>query len=323
MAEPSTALQPDPQPALPPSRRFAVPPSVYMLVVVLIWGINFSATKLAFRDFDPLAFTGVRFALSSALLVLVLWKYEGTLRLPPGALGRLALLGIIGNSIYQTLFVIGLSRTTATNSSLVLASMPAMVAALGAATGTERLTRDGRRGLILASLGVLLVGAAKGAAFSMHTLGGDVMTLVAVVCWAVFTLGVRRFALPVSTLAITAWTTILGTPLLVLAGLPAMVETDWRAVSGEGWGALLYSSVLSLVVAYILWNRSIAKVGTNRTAVFACVTPLVAMTSAMLLLGERPRPIQLVGGAMILAGVLLSQRRAALPVVPWRGGGGE
>ena len=323
MAEPSAAPPPDhaiPRPSVRPS---VFPPALSMLFVVLIWGINFSATKLAFRDFDPLAFTAVRFALSSGLLVLVLWKYEGSLRLPPGALGRLAILGIIGNSIYQALFVIGLERTTATNSSLVLASMPAMVAALGAATGTERLTRDGRRGLILASLGVLLVVAAKGAAFSLETIGGDLMTLVAVVCWAVFTLGVRRFALPVSTLAITAWTTILGTPLLVLIGMPAMLETDWSGVSREGWGALLYSSVLSLVVAYILWNRSIAKVGTNRTAVFACITPLVAMSSAMILLGERPRPVQLVGGLMILGGVLLSQRRAAPPGVPLRGAGGE
>ena len=294
-----------------------------MLVVVLIWGINFSATKLAFRDFDPLAFTAVRFTLASLLFILVLWRIEGSLRLPAGAFGRLALLGIIGNSIYQTLFVVGLSRTTATNSSLVLASMPAMVAALGAATGTERLSRDGRRGLILASLGVLLVVAAKGATFSMRTIGGDLLTLLAVVCWAVFTLGVRRFALRVSTLGITAWTTILGTPLLLLIGLPAVLRADWSGVSGEGWGALAYSSLLSLVVAYILWNRSIARVGSNRTAVFACVTPLIAMTSAMLVLGERPRAIQLVGGVMILAGVLLSQRRAGPPIVPLPGGGGE
>lgn len=281
-----------------------------MLLVILIWGVNFTATKLGLRDFPPLVFTAVRFLLASLLVAIVLQRADGGLRLP-ASVGRLTVLGIIGNSIYQTLFVLGLSRTTATNSSLVLASMPAMVAALGAASGTERLTRNGRRGLILASLGVLLVVAAHGVELSARTIVGDVLTLLAVVCWAVFTLGVRRLAAPLSPFAITAWTTILGTPLLVAVAVPGLIRMRWSGVSAGGWGALLYSSLLSLVVAYVLWNRSIRVVGSNRTAVFACMTPLVAMGTAMLVLGERPRLVQIAGGAMILAGVLLSQRAPA------------
>jgi drug/metabolite transporter (DMT)-like permease len=279
-----------------------------MLLVVFIWGLNFTVTKLAFREFPPLAFTAVRFGLSSVCILLVLKWSEGTIGVPRAAWIPLTVLGIIGNAIYQILFVLGLERTTATNSSLVLASMPALVAAIGAASRTEHLSANGRRGLLLASLGVVLVVAAQGVEFSVRTLTGDALTVVAVICWAVFTVGVRRLDFPMSPLAITAWTTILGTPVLLAAGIPDLLTMDWGATSMGGWGGVLYSSLLSLILAYVLWNRSIRVVGSNRTAIFACVTPLVATGAAVLILGERPAPAQLMGGALVLGGVLLSQR---------------
>lgn len=287
-----------------------------MLLVVLIWGLNFTVTKLSFREFPPLAFSAVRFGLSSICILLVLQWSEGTIRVPRGAWVPLTILGLIGNSAYQFLFMLGLERTTATNSSLVLASMPALVAALGAASGTEQLSTNGKRGLLLASIGVVLVVAAQGVEFSARTLSGDALTVVAVICWAVFTVGIRRLDFPMSPLAITAWTTILGTPVLVAAGLPDLLSMDWGATSIAGWGGILYSALLSLIFAYVLWNRSIRVVGSNRTAIFACVTPLVATGAAVLVLGERPSPAQLGGGALVLAGVLLSQRPATSPVPP-------
>ena len=304
-------------PTVPTSVPTSVPPAAVasMLLVVLIWGLNFTVTKLSFREFAPLAFTAVRFGLSSVCILFVLQWSEGTIRVPRKAWVPLTVLGVIGNSAYQILFVLGLERTTATNSSLVLASMPALVAAIGVASATEHLSVNGKRGLILASIGVVLVVAAQGVAFSARTLSGDMLTVVAVVCWAVFTVGVRRLDFPMSPLAITAWTTILGTPVLVAAGAPDLLRMDWGSTSIGGWGGVAYSSLLSLIFAYVLWNRSIRVVGSNRTAIFACVTPLVATGTAVLVLGERPVPAQLAGGALVLAGVLLSQRRTT-PAAP-------
>ena len=285
-----------------------------MLLVVLIWGLNFTVTKLAFEEFPPLVFTAVRFTVASACIAFIIWRVEGSLRIPQGSLLRLTWLGFVGNSLYQCLFTLGLERTTASNSSLVLASMPPTVAALGALTGTERLSRNGRRGLLLASLGVLLVVASRGVDLSGRTVVGDALTVAAVLCWATFTIGVRRLTHAMSPLALTAWTTILGTPFLVLAGLPQTLDMHWGDTSLGGWGGLAYSTFLSLIVAYVIWNRSVRVAGTNRTAIFMCVTPLVATGSAVLLLHERPRPVQLAGGALILAGVLLSQLATPPPV---------
>jgi drug/metabolite transporter (DMT)-like permease len=95
----------------------------------------------------------------------------------------------------------------------------------------------------------------------------------------------------------------------MLAGLPGLFRLDWGNVKLSAWLGLAYAAVLSLVVAYLLWNRSVKMVGSTRTAIYMCVTPLVAVTGAWLLLGERPRWLQGVGAVLIVAGVLLTRTK--------------
>ena len=102
-----------------------------MLLVCLIWGTNFSVVKGAFHYMPPLAFTGVRFAISSALLYgLVRWRY-GSVAFPPGLGWRMVWLGVLGNTFYQLAFTLALLWSTATNTALLLATMPAVRDAAG------------------------------------------------------------------------------------------------------------------------------------------------------------------------------------------------
>jgi drug/metabolite transporter (DMT)-like permease len=93
----------------------------------------------------------------------------------------------------------------------------------------------------------------------------------------------------------------------VLVGIPGLLQLNWGSVRLESWGGLAYAAVLSLVVAYLLWNRSVKAVGGTRTAIYMCVTPLFAVAGAWILLGERPHPLQGVGAVLIVAGVLLTR----------------
>ena len=145
-------------------------PAYGLLLVILIWGGNFTATKLAFADISPLAFTAVRFAFGSVLMWLILARREGW-RLPPRATWvPLILLGVVGNTIYQLCFMTGLYRTTATNSSLILASMPTVVTVAAGLLGFEQITSRQKWALAIATLGVLLVVASRGI-----TLDGDLV----------------------------------------------------------------------------------------------------------------------------------------------------
>jgi drug/metabolite transporter (DMT)-like permease len=81
----------------------------------------------------------------------------------------------------------------------------------------------------------------------------------------------------------------------------------WLAVPAAAWWALAYATLLSLVVAYILWNRSVKEVGGTRTAIYMCITPLVAVGAAWVILGEHARPLQGIGAVLIIAGILLTR----------------
>jgi drug/metabolite transporter (DMT)-like permease len=278
-----------------------------MLLVCLIWGLNFSVTKFALVEIPPLPFTAIRFVAASLLLWLVLRLVEGPMPKTSVGVKRLVVLGLIGNTCYQLAFTVGLSKTTATNSALILSTVPTVVALFAGALGLERITPKMWLGIVLGTLGVILVIATRGVGFDVKTLPGDLLTILAVLCWAGYTVGLRRVPSGISPLRVTTVTTIAGTPGLLLAGVPGMLHLNWETIRLEAWLALGYAAVLSLVVAYLLWNRSVKAVGGTRTAIYMCITPLFAVAGAWLLLGERPHPLQAVGAIFIIAGVLLTR----------------
>jgi drug/metabolite transporter (DMT)-like permease len=278
-----------------------------MLTVCLIWGMNFGITKLALAEIPPLPFTAIRFAAASVLLWLIVRLLEGPTGVPAGAMKTLILLGVLGNTCYQLAFTVGLDHTTATNSALILSMLPTVVAVLGGLLGLERITRRMGWGIVIGTLGVVIVIATRGVGFRSDTLPGDLLTVAAVFCWAGYTLGLRRVPAGVSSLRVTTITTIAGTPGLLLAGLPGVLRLNWSAVSAQAWAGLGYAATFSLVFAYLLWNRSVKAVGGTRTAIYMCVTPLVAATGAWLLLGERPHALQGLGAVLIVTGVLLTR----------------
>jgi drug/metabolite transporter (DMT)-like permease len=278
-----------------------------MLLVCLIWGVNFSVTKLAIAQMPALPFTAIRFTLASLLLWLALRLTEGPVRLPADAMRRLVVLGVVGNTCYQLAFILGLAHTTATNSALIIATVPTLVAVIAWGRGLERVTSRMWWGIGLGTLGVALVIAASGIEFSTATLHGDLLTVLAVMCWAGYTVELRKLPAGISPLRVTTMTSIAGTPGLLLAGLPGLVGLEWTRIPGPVWAALAYATLLSLVVAYILWNRSVQVVGGTRTAIYMCVTPLVAAVAAWAMLGEHVRPSQAAGAILIIAGVLLTR----------------
>jgi drug/metabolite transporter (DMT)-like permease len=298
-----------------PSARAPARLSVYdwaMLLVALIWGANFSVMKSALGTLPPLAFSALRFAAATVLLWGIVWAREGRQPLPPRSVWPLVWLGVVGNTLYQLGFILGLDRSTATNTALIIAAVPAVVAVLGGLLGLERTTGRQRWGIGLGVAGVALVVLAKGLpTFGARTAGGDLFTFGAMLCWSVYTLGLRTVPAGISPLRVTAWTMLTGTPGLVLVGLPELRRLDWAAVTPAAWAALGYAAACSLVLAYILFNTSVRAIGGNRTAIYMCICPLFAAFVAWLLLGEHLTGLQLAGGVAILAGVLLTREPVA------------
>jgi drug/metabolite transporter (DMT)-like permease len=284
-----------------------------MLLVCVIWGTNFTVQKLAFSALSPLAFTAIRFVLGSVLLAAIVRGVEGPGRVPRGPLlFRLVWLGVFGNTLYQIGFVTGLAESSATNTALIIAASPAVVAILGAVLGLERTTVRMGFGIAIGIGGVALIVLSGGAHRGLRAAHGDLFTLGAVLSWAIYTLGLRNLD-SISALRITAWTTYTGTPGLVLAAIPELLHTNWRGLHAGVAAAMAYSVVISLALAYLLWNRSVRAVGGTRTAIYMCVTPLIASLVAWAYMGEKPGLQHLAGGALIACGVVLTRLKAGSP----------
>lgn len=279
-----------------------------MLVVVLIWGGNFSVSKFALEHFPPLPFSAFRFTLASVLLLLVARRAGVMAPLPKKTLWGLAGLGVIGNTVYQTAFMTGLSLTSATNSAMIVASLPVVVALFGTMLGIERATPATWLGVALGTAGVALVVTARGVHFHANSLAGDLLVLGSMLCWAFYTVMVRRVGAGVDALQITRITILAGTPGLLLLGAPGLLRMDWAGLSAKTWGAMAYATLLALVVAFVLYNRAVQAIGSGRTAIYNCLTPLVAMVVAWFTLGEVPTGVQYVGVALVLIGVWVSMQ---------------
>lgn len=295
----------------PVSRLRTLPPTAGLLLVVLFWAGNFTATKVAFTEMGPLAFTAMRFVLGSLILWWVVRRVEGPLpAMSTGTFRRLIILGVLGNTVYQLLFIEGLVRLSATKSALILAILPIAVTAGAGILRIEPVLRRQWIAVLVASVGVVFVLLARGGSIGGGFGIGELFTLGAVIAWASYTLLMRYWVMPLSPLRLTAWTVYTGTPLLVLVALPQLLGTDWGAITIVGWGGLAYSTLLSLVAGYIIWNRAVIEVGASRTAVFNCLVPFAAAVIAAVVLRERPAPLHIVGGVLIIAGVLVAQRRS-------------
>jgi drug/metabolite transporter (DMT)-like permease len=131
---------------------------------------------------------------------------------------------------------------------------------------------------------------------------------ISAACWAAYTLVSRPLAVRYPPAALTTVTIAISTVVLVALSLPELRAQPWRALGWTAWGAILYTSVLTIAVGYAVWSIALRRIGTTRTAVLTNVNPIVAVAAAWWLLGERLTPGQALGAACVLAGVALARR---------------
>jgi drug/metabolite transporter (DMT)-like permease len=280
---------------------------VLLLAMAMIWGINFVVVKYATHIFNPVAFTGLRVGTAATFLLLFAFA-RGGFALNRRDVWRLLFLGVIGNGLYQLFFVHGVARTRAGNAALIVGAAPAFIALVARARGLERVKRMTLVGIGLSVVGVGLVIA--GGATSSHgdtTLLGSILVFLGVLCWTVYTILLQPYTRRIDVIQLSAVTMVGGAVPLLIASMPALVATDWSSVGSGGWLALLYSSVISMGVAYIFWYRGLRVLGPTRTAVYSNLQPIVALVVAWAFLGEIPTIFQGVGAVTIIAGVFLTR----------------
>ncbi len=285
-----------------------------LLAMATIWGINYSVVKFGTTQLSPLAYNGLRVVLAAAAL----WGIWGVMRSasvtapPPPIRRRLFALGVLGNGLYQLAFIFGLSGTRVATASLIFASGPAFVALIGRVRGVERIDRIGWLGIALQLVGVAcVVISATHDPTRVDTLQGIGLVLLGALAWAVYTVLLKPLTDEAHPIYLSAATMTSGAVVLAIMALPDLLRMEWSRVPGTVWGAVAYSGLCALVIAYLFWYTGIQRLGPTRTAMYANLQPIVAFLVAWGTLGEVPTRWQFIGMAAILGGLAVSRRPRA------------
>jgi drug/metabolite transporter (DMT)-like permease len=243
-------------------------------------------------------------------MLLLRWR-EGSIGLPRRDLLAICGLGAIGFGLYQILWTTGLTTVPAGDSALLIAATPVLVAIFAVAARSDVLTPAKLLGAIVSFVGVGAV-IASGPGLSLgRSLGGEAITLIGAACWSFYMAFGAPYLGRYSPLRATAWATVAGTIVLapIAAGQLATVSTS--AMTPAVVGAVLYSGFLAAGISNVVVQNGIRVVGPTRTAAYQFLVPALAVVLAAIFLSEPVRPGQIVGGAIIIAGVLIT--RGGLP----------
>jgi drug/metabolite transporter (DMT)-like permease len=278
-----------------------------LLLMVVIWGANFSVIKYALREFPQTSFNALRLALAALVfLTAIALRANGGPPLTRPDWTRIAALGVIGHLLYQLAFVAGIARTTASNSALIFGTTPIAVALLSAFAGHERVPPLRWFGAALSMLGIYIV-VGRQATWSSTTAFGDALVFFGMLCWSVYSVLAQPLLRRHSPLVVTGYSMAIGATAYVALAVPTLVGTSWSTISTTSWILMTLSSLLALAFAYMIWYTAVQRIGSSRTAIYSNLTPIVAMTVAAMWLGEPVGAAQIVGAATILGGLFVTR----------------
>ena len=283
-----------------------------LVLMSVIWGMNFAVMKYGTDVLEPLAYNGVRLAVGSVvmLVILVVPPYAGAAvaRHPRADAAR-----SLGTGLYQAFFINGLAMTRAGTASLVVAASPAVIAIVGRIMGVERVNLRAVWGIVLSIAGIAFVIVSSASSSEGHSsVFGLLLILASVVCWSFYTHLMRplhashRRHPDRDVVAHRRDDT--GTRHRRFRR--SCARTGRRSCRSPG-ARSCYSGIGSMGIAYLFWYRGVRVIGSTRTAMFSNLQPIVALAVSWPLLGETPTLMQGVGAGAVLGGLLLTRQPSA------------
>ncbi len=286
------------------------------LVLVLLWGVNFSLLKLVFAAIGPGAFLFVRYLILPACALILLvglfgWRFPKVSRADLWALAR---LGLAGHLLHVGLVTYGIHWSTAFSSSLILAAGPLFTLLILRFMGLEALHRPQLLAVGLALVGILVFLSDKLLGGNWAATGGDLALLVAAFLFSFYTVSAKPLIERHGGAVTMAYATLLGSPPVLLVSWPAALSGQWSNLSLTLWAMLLWAVVMSSFVGWIVWGWVNAVRGVARSAPLLYLMPPVAGLVAWWLTGEQFTPIKLLGAALTLVGVAAAQVLSPRPL---------
>lgn len=218
-------------------------------------------------------------------------------------------MGVLGNLIYQGLFIIGIDYTYAANAAVMLGTIPVWVALFSHFFNLERMNLLKTLGVIAAFGGIVFIvaGGAKPFSLGSNTFIGDLTIIAAAVVWGGYTILSKTFLDRYTPIQFSTIMATIGCIGLFLIGLPNILQLEWASISAAAYGGVVYSGLLSIGVAYLIWNSGLQAVGAVHTATYQNLVPVLGLVFGVVLLNEQLTLLQYGGSALVVAGIVLAR----------------
>jgi drug/metabolite transporter (DMT)-like permease len=225
-----------------------------------------------------------------------------------GGEGRsVVLIALLGVALNQVLFILGLSRTSVAHAALVIAVSPVLVLLLSGWLGHETVSRWKMLGMAIAVAGVAVLNLTPTKAHGA-SLWGDSLTFLAALTFALFTVTNKQLAARHGALTLTTFAYIGGALMLA----PVTFWLGWNfafsATTVTGWLSIAFMAAFPSVLCYLIYSYALAHIPASRVSAFSYLQPLIAGAVAVPVLGEPITSALATGGALVLAGVCITER---------------
>jgi len=283
-----------------------------LVLLTLMWGINWPMMKFSLREMTPLWFRAV--TMSGGALMLLLWYLaRGTdMRLPRSEWARIAWLALPNIVGWHFFSILGLKELASGRAAILGFTMPVWTVLIGLLLTHERMTRRVWVSVVAAAAAVALLSAQELAQLAGRPLGVLWMQCAAV-CWAVGTLMMRRTATPLPNEAVTVWMMLMGAAFFWAVAPLTEPVPDVAAFSAPMWASLAYGVFLNYGWAQVLWFGMARRLPPTASAFSIMAVPLVGTLGATVIVGETPGALDWLAAAAVMVAIAsaLLPRRAA------------
>lgn len=283
-------------------------PFLEALFAVIVWGASFIATKVALGDVSPITVVWLRFGIGVVILGIAV-SVRKQFALPKrNEWGYFALLGFLGITLHQWLQSTALLTSRASTTAWLVATTPVFMAVLGWVVLKERLNWLQITGIVLATLGVLMVvsdGDPTTISFKQFGAPGDILVLISSVNWSIFSALSRQGLKTHPATRMMFYVMTIGWLFSSIHFFinPGLSEIPQLTING--WIGVLFLGVFCSGLAYIFWYDALQVLPTGQLGSFLYLEPPVAVIVAALILHESITWAALLGGGTILLGVWL------------------
>ncbi|MFH0992076.1 MAG: DMT family transporter [bacterium] len=273
----------------------------------LIAGGTHIVAKLVVVDVEPTIVLFLRTLISITGMLLIFFSKHRELGIEKKDWRWLVLLGFLGIPLNQGLYLYGMKYTTAANGALLYAATPSFVLLLSHYLANERITLRKSAGIFLAFIGIIIVIFEKGINISSEYTFGNILILVAVVAWALFTVMGKTMILKYGALRTTTSMMLAGTLMFLPIGVYESIQFPFSAMSHSAWWGVLYLGVGTSILGYLIWYYAIGRIETAKVAVFSNAQPIFATLLSLIFLDYSITGSFILGACITIAGVIITQ----------------